>query len=379
VDGLQTFREAVRSFLQSALTPGLKAAARQCVGIYCDRPEAQAWLAILDARGWAVPHWPVEHGGTGWSAEQHFIFQQELALAGAPPITPNATKMVGPVVIAFGSPEQKATLLPRIRSGEDWWAQGFSEPEAGSDLASLRCTAVRDGEHYVLNGSKLWTSHAQFSNKMFALVRTAAAARPQQGISFLLFDLAVPGVTIHPVISLSGDHEVNQVFFEAARVPVSSRLGEEGQGWAIAKHLLTHERSSAFSPGIRFHLEQLKARSGEPAVRSALAAAEIDLAALEAFELRELSAASGANAPGVSSSLIKVIGSELRQRICELDLALMGPMACARREGAGLPPPLADGALALAGYLNHRAASIYAGTNEIQRNIVARTLGMERA
>jgi acyl-CoA dehydrogenase len=233
------FRDEVRAFLDVALTEDLREAGRTCSGIYCDRPVAQRWLSILNDRGWAVPSWPVEHGGANWTVAQHYIFQRELTLADAPPVSPNATRMVGPVIIAFGTQAQKAEHLPRIRSGEDWWAQGYSEPGAGSDLASLQCRAERDGDAYVINGSKIWTTHAHWSNKMFCLVRTRFEGKPQTGISFLLFDLERPGVTIRPIISISGDHELNAVFFDNVRVPTSSLLGAENDGWTVAKYLLS--------------------------------------------------------------------------------------------------------------------------------------------
>ena len=232
------FRAQVRQFLAAELTDDLRQAGRRASGVFADYPDGQRWFRILAARGWSVPHWPVEWGGCGWSARQHDIFASELAAAGAPTLAPQGTRMVAPVVLAFGTPEQQQRWLPRIRSGEDYWAQGYSEPGAGSDLASLQCRAKRQagpqGDEFVINGTKIWTTHAQWANKIFCLVRTDSSGKPQQGISFLLFDLGLPGISIRPIISLSGDHELNQVFFDDVRVPASALLGEENRGWTIA-------------------------------------------------------------------------------------------------------------------------------------------------
>ena len=256
---LELFTEEVRDFLAENLTKDLRTEGANCAGIYADRPVAMKWLQILNEKGWAVPYWPVEYGGTGWSLAQHHIFQRECALNSAPKITPNSTGMVGPVLMKYGTDKQKSELLPRIRSGEDWWAQGYSEPGSGSDLASLQCRAERDGDDYIINGSKIWTTHAHFSNKMFALVRTDSSGRKQEGITFLLLDLDNPGITIRPLISISGDHELNQVFFDNARVPASGIVGEENNGWAVAKYLLEHERTIVLSPTIIVTMKRIKA------------------------------------------------------------------------------------------------------------------------
>jgi alkylation response protein AidB-like acyl-CoA dehydrogenase len=381
------FQHEVRAFLDDKLTEELRAAGRACSGIFCDRPVAQRWLSILNDRGWAVPHWPVEHGGTGWSVTQHYIFERELTLADAPPIAPNATRMVGPVIIAFGTPDQKARYLPKIRSGEDWWAQGYSEPGAGSDLASLQCRAVRDGNDYVINGTKIWTTHAHWSNRIFCLVRTRTDGKPQTGISFLLFDLDTPGISIRPIISISGDHELNQLFFDDVRVPVSSLLGAENDGWTVAKYLLSHERSHQYAPGLRARLKRLKRFAGEqqlaadPMFRRKLAEAEMMLDALEATELRMVSAFSAGKPPGLAQAgQMKVQGTELRQRLTEIAVEALGPYALpwqpASRgnwpSNAPVGPEYAP--VAVGQYLNDRAASIYAGSNEVQRNIMAGAL-----
>ncbi|WP_439814105.1 acyl-CoA dehydrogenase family protein [Zavarzinia sp. CC-PAN008] len=380
----EAFAAEVRHFLDTHLTPDLRAAGRANAGIYCERPVAQKWLSILNDRGWAVPSWPVEHGGTGWSVAQHYLFARELVMADAPPVTPNATRMVGPVVMAFGTDEQKRQILPRIRSGEDWWAQGYSEPGSGSDLASLQCRAVRDGDHYVINGTKIWTSHAQFSNKIFCLVRTRFEGKAQAGISFLLFDMDLPGISIRPIITLAGDHEVNQVFFDDVRVPVSGLLGRENEGWTVAKYLLTHERSGQYAPRLRKELRLIRDLAARPGAVQAdadfqarLAALEVEVEALEALEFRFMASLSQGEEPGARSSMMKVRGTELVQAATELAVEVLGPdavpdYALARLTGGGnavLGTP--DVARPVPRFLNDRAATIYAGSNEIQRNILS--------
>lgn len=374
--GDAAFRDEVRQFIAEALTPELREAGTRCTGIYNDYPAANAWHRILATRGWSVPGWPVEHGGTDWTAIQHHIFECEMALAGAPRISPNAIRMVAPVLFAFGTDEQKARYLPAIRSGDDWWAQGYSEPGSGSDLASLSCRAVRDGDDYVINGSKIWTTHAHFSNRIFCLVRTAKLAKPQQGISFLLFDLDLPGITIRPILSISGEHELNEIFFEDVRVPASSLLGVENDGWTVAKYLLQHERTHSWSPLLRARLRRMRQRpmARDASFRRRLAAAEIQLISLEVMEHRLLAGDAGALAPSAVPSMLKILGTELRQQLTELAIELEGPAATVM---PGIDETLSDfwpGADAMAIYFNDRAASIYAGTNEVQRNIIAGAL-----
>jgi len=378
------FRDEVRAFLDANLTEDLRLAGRLCAGIYCDRPPAQAWLSILNRRGWAVPNWPVEHGGTTWTVVQRYLFASELVAADAPPVTPNATGMLGPVLIAFGTPEQKAAYLPRIPTGEDWWAQGYSEPGAGSDLANLQCRAVRAGDHYVVTGSKIWTSHAQWSNRMFCLVRTKAEGKPQAGISFLVFDMDLPGITIRPIITLAGDHEVNEVFFDNVRVPASGLVGRENEGWAIAKYLLGHERSGQYAPRLRRRwaaLRAMAARRGldQPgdSLRRRLAGLSAAIDALEAAEHRIISELSRGEPSATASSTLKLQGTELLQLIDEAMVELAGPYAAADQSGAlharnmqsVIGPE--DGLTATSLYLNNRAATIYAGSSEVQRNIIA--------
>lgn len=379
------FRDEVRAFLDTALTQDLRLAGRRASGIFTDYPDGIRWHQTLAAQGWSVPRWPTEHGGTGWTPMQHYLFACELAAADAPPLAPMGTGMVGPVIIAFGTPEQQARWLPGIRSGDDYWAQGYSEPQSGSDLASLQCRAVRDGDHYIINGTKIWTTHAQYANKMFCLVRTATGGKPQQGISFLCFDLDTPGITIRPIISISGDHELNQVFFDDLRVPASGLIGEENQGWAIAKYLLQHERGSAWAPQLRARMRRLDkatqdAFAHQPPhslerqlIKLKLAEAHCQIDAVEALEIRSLRADAMGTPPGIRPSVTKLLGTELRQHLTEIGILIAAhrgqvrtPMHLCAQQGLD-----EEASFAMSAYLNDRAASIYAGTNEIQRNLVA--------
>ncbi len=378
------FRDEVRAFLDAELTEDLRLAGRLCAGVYCDRPPAQKWLSILNRRGWAVPNWPVEYGGCDWSVVQRYIFASELVAADAPPVTPNATGMLGPVLIAFGTPEQKAAYLPRIPTGEDWWAQGYSEPGSGSDLASLQCRAVRDGDHYVITGSKIWTTHAHWSNRIFCLVRTNTEGKPQAGISFLVFDMDLPGITVRPIITLAGDHEVNEVFFDQVRVPVTALVGKENEGWGVAKFLLGHERGGQCAPRLRRRWSRLRTMAddrglncpGDP-IRTRLASLAAAIDALEATEHSIVSKLSRGENPGAASSMLKLQGTELLQLVDEAALDVAGAYAAPDQSGAlhaldlqsGVGPTDAMTATAL--YLNDRAATIYAGSSEVQRNIIS--------
>lgn len=364
------FREEVRTFLAERLTPDLARAGRRATSVFTHPSISLAWQAILHERGWVAPDWPQEHGGPGWDHVQRYIFAEEAANAGAPNLSPMGLKMVAPVIMHYGSDEQKAGLLPRILSGDDYWCQGYSEPGAGSDLASLKLRALRDGDDYVLNGSKIWTTHAQFANRMFCLVRTSSEGRPQTGITFLLLDMEAPGITVRPIVTLAGDHEFNQVFFDDVRVPASGRLGQENDGWTVAKHLLSFERGGRYAPALAAHLRSVRAaaeatgwleREGN-AERFAREAIAVD--ALRAIEI----AALGGRGPGdaVRPSMLKVLGTEASQRIDQLALDI-----AAEWEGSLDNAPDAI-AVAMPRYLNNRAGSIYAGSNEIQRDLIAR-------
>ena len=391
---LQQFTEEVRVFLSEKLTPDLKRAGMLEAGIYADRTVAEAWLKILNEQCWAVPAWPVEWGGTGWSAEQHAIWQQELTLASAPALPPNGPKMVAPAIMHYATEEQKQYYLPRIREGDDWWAQGYSEPGAGSDLSSLQCAAVRDGDEYVINGTKIWTTHAHFCNRMFCLVRTDSSGPQQHGITFLLFDMDLPGIEIQPIISISGDHEFNQVFFTNARVLVSGRLGAENDGWSVAKYLLTHERGGKTATAMMMKVKNLRsfldseAKAGVDLRKDAgymqqLVSLEVELAAYVAFEERVFDSVAAGESVGTLSSALKIRRTELRQRMDELLLDAVDyyglPYQPSIREFRNSETPIGSdtAATAMPRYLNNRAATIYAGSNEVQRNILSkRTLGL---
>ena len=364
---LAEFRAEVRDFLDANLTPQLREGAARATSVFVDPSVTLPWQAILHARGWAAPDWPAEHGGPGWDDMQRYIFAAECARAGAPSLAPMGLKMVAPVIMHYGTPEQKAHYLPRILSGEDYWCQGFSEPGAGSDLASLQLRAVPDGDDYVLNGSKIWTTHAHFANRMFCLVRTSSEGKPQAGISFLLLDMASPGITVKPIRTLGGDHEFNQVFFDDVRVPQANRLGAENEGWSVAKHLLTFERGGKYAPPLLEKLGKLRRSDGLDAVLSARLTREaVSLRALQALEMKAMRGAGGS--PALYASVLKVLGTEAMQRLDVLACEIEGPEGWARGDGQ----TRADLAVAVPRYLNDRAASIYAGSNEIQRDLISR-------
>jgi acyl-CoA dehydrogenase len=383
------FQAEVRTFLAQALTPELREAARLTTSVFTDPHHNRAWHQALYARGWVAPAWPVEYGGCGWNEMQRYIFASECTRAGAPGLSPMGLRMCGPMLMRFGTPEQKAFYLPRILSGEDYWCQGYSEPGSGSDLASLQLRATSDGDHYVLSGSKIWTTHAQFANRMFCLVRTGWEGRPQAGITFLLLDMDTPGLSVRPIITLAGDHEVNQVFFEDVRVPKANRVGEENAGWSVAKYLLEFERGGSSAAGLKASLARLRTLAssepadgggpliGDPIFRRRLAAAEIELDAIEMTEHRVMSALSSGQAPGPASSMLKTRGTEATQMLDELAIEAAGRYAAvdqrsAREPGGNVAAVGPAGHLtAMPRYLNNRAATIYGGSNEIQRNIMA--------
>ena len=378
------FQREVRGFLAQALTPELRQAGKRATSVFMDKRFSLAWQKILHARGWAAPSWPVEYGGPGWGVMQKAIFAAECARASAPSLAPMGLRMVGPVIMGHGTPEQKAYYLPRILSGEDYWCQGYSEPQAGSDLAALALSAVSDGDDYVLTGTKLWTTHAHWANRMFCLVRTKTEGKPQAGITFLLLDMTSPGITVQPIVTLAGEHEVNQVFFDQVRVPKSGRIGAENAGWTVAKYLLEFERGGSSGPGLKVALDALIAMArtegltADPAFRAKLARAGCALEAVEMTEHRVMAALAAGNNPGPASSMLKTQGTETLQMIDELALEAAAPYAAvdqieARAAGANLDWVGPEHSLTTtARYLNDRAASIYGGSNEIQRDIMAR-------
>ena len=366
---LTAFRDEVRTFLTRHLPDDLRRAALRATSVFIDPDVSLPWQRILHEKGWAAPDWPAEFGGPGWSEIERYIFAAECARAGAPNLAPMGLKMVAPVIMHYGSPEQRAHYLPRILSGEDYWCQGFSEPGAGSDLAALQLRATPDGSDYILNGSKIWTTHAHFANRMFALVRTSNEGKPQAGISFLLLDMATPGLTVEPIRTLAGDHEFNQVFFDDVRVPQANRLGDENEGWSVAKHLLTFERGGKYAPGLIGRLEGLRARRDvDPVLRAELDREAVTLQALQALELKAMRGVGGS--PALYASALKILGTETAQRIDTLACEIAGHAAWADADGQ----TPADLAVAVPRYLNDRAATIYAGSNEIQRDLIARTM-----
>ena len=377
------FQAEVRAFLDEKLPADLREAGRKTTSVFSDKRHSLPWQKILHERGWAAPSWPVEYGGTGWSDMQRSIFAAECARAGAPSLSPMGLRMVGPVIMGYGTPEQKAELLPRILAGEDYWCQGYSEPGSGSDLASLKLSAVSDGDDYILNGSKIWTTHAHWANRMFCLVRTRTEGKPQAGISFLLLHMDTPGISVRPIITLAGEHEVNQVFFEDVRVPKSGRLGAENDGWTVAKYLLEFERGGGSAPGLRVWVERLTALAAaeglltDGTVRAKLAEAAVRVEAIDMTEKRVLSALASGGNPGPASSMLKLQGTEAMQRLDEIGVELLGDYAAVSQPEAKEPGANVeaigpeDGPVVVARYLNNRAASIYGGSNEVQRTIIA--------
>ena len=378
----QSFREEVRAFLAASLTPELRRGAELTSGVFAEPDIAREWQAILEEQGWLVYHWPDHAGGPGWTPIQRWIFEKECAEAGAPALPGMGLKLVGPVLYTFGTQAQQDYYLPRLRSAEHFWAQGFSEPGAGSDLASLRTRAVREGDHYIVSGHKIWTTQAQHANRLFALVRTDAEVKPQKGISFLLIDMAQPGVTVKPILSTSGDHELNEVFLDEVRVPVSDRVGDEGQGWSIAKFLLENERGgSSFAPAILADLARLQTSAGlltgELADRALRLRLEAE--ALEMTELRTLIEIEHGAAPDPRSLTTKLLASEIRQGLEALAVdafGLAGLQLPGERPfyGGDMPAPVVSPAaqVAAARYLNARAWSIFGGTSEIQLTLIAK-------
>jgi pimeloyl-CoA dehydrogenase large subunit len=386
------FRHEVHTFIGAALPEPIRS--KLVEGRRLAKEDIVTWQRILNAKGWAVPHWPVEWGGTGWSPVQQYIFLQELQEAPAPEPLVFGTSMVGPVIASFGSEEQKRRFLPRIANLDDWWCQGFSEPGAGSDLASLKTTARRDGDDYIVNGQKTWTTLAQYADWIFCLVRTDPTAKKQEGISFLLIDMKTPGITVRPIQTIDGGYEVNELFLDDVRVPVANRVGEENKGWDYAKFLLGNERTGIARVGIsKARIRRLKEiaaleRVGDkPLIENErfamkIAAVEVQLKALEITQLRVVAAArSRAGKPDPASSILKIRGSEIQQTISELLMEAVGPFALPDQlphdqserwnepsigpEWAGPQAPH---------YFNSRKISIYGGSNEIQKNIIVKAI-----
>ena len=382
----RAFREEVRHFLSKELPGDLrrKMIERRHLG----KEDTVRWQRILNARGWATPNWPVEHGGQPWTPAQRYIFQEEMALAHAPEGSPFNVNMIGPVICRFGTEEQKRRFLPRIANIDDWWCQGFSEPGAGSDLASLKTRADRVGDEYVVNGQKIWTTQAQHADWMFALVRTDSSGKKQQGITFLLIDMKTPGITVRPIETIDGEHDANEVFFDDVRVPVENRIGEEGQGWDYAKHLLGNERSGIARIGLSKerlaqlrHLEEDLSERGRltaperQRLRRKLAEVEVELRALELTQLRVVAADAHGGGAGAAASILKIKGTELQQRMTELTVELAGPAGLALPSiGDNKAPEDGWAEAAAPFYFTMRKVSIFGGSNEIQKNIIAKTV-----
>ncbi len=388
-DEERAFREEVRAFLDEKLPEALADKMRR--GEELTKDDHEQWHAILNEQGWLAPNWPREYGGAEWDAVQRHIFEEEMAAYNAPRIVPFGLSMLGPVLQKFGSKEQKDYWLPRILSGEDWWCQGYSEPGAGSDLASLKTEAGRDGDHYIVNGQKTWTTLGQHANMIFCLVRTDKKAKQQEGISFLLIDMDTPGIEVRPIVLLDGGVEVNEVWFSDVKVPVENLVGEENKGWTYAKYLLTHERTNIAGVGFSQaglaavkRIAKAEMAGGKPLIENPhfaarVAQVEIDLMAMSTTNLRIVSKAASGQAPGVESSMLKVKGTIIRQEINDLARRAAGvyamPFASEAVEGANvaLPDPHAAGPVA-AQYFNNRKLSIFGGSNEIQRQIIAKTM-----
>ncbi len=382
----EAFRQEVRHFVRTRLPADIRRKVE--LGLRLEHADYVTWFGILESRGWLTPGWPVEHGGPGWTPIQRYLFDEETLLGGAPRIIASGIQMLGPVLLAYGTPEQRAKYLPDIRASRTWWAQGFSEPGSGSDLASLRTTAVLDGDHFVVNGHKIWTSYATWCSMMFALVRTDPdAAKPQEGISFLLLDMASPGVTVRPIRMLEGGTDLNEVFLDNVRVPKENLVGELHKGWGYGKYLLGHERTGIAGIGSckqqlsrAWRLAAQQGLDADPEWTARLAQFEIELIALETTALRLLSPGQRSPVPQVEASMLKVRGTELRQAIHEALFEIAGPHALPFDaetlflESLGdMPAPPELGTLA-ANLLDSRKLSTYGGSNEVQRNVIAQAL-----
>jgi len=387
----EAFREEVRDFLDTAMTDNVKEAARLTVGPISPFDGSMEWYRILHKKGWIAPAWPVEHGGPGWNAMQRYIWDVECQTVGVPRLYHMGLKMIGPVIQKFGTPEQQAKYLPRILSGDDVWCQGYSEPGSGSDLASLQCKAVSDGDDYIINGTKIWTTGAHVANMIFCLVRTSNEGKKQDGISFIVFPMDTPGVSVEPIITMAGDHEVNQTFFDDVRVPKANLMGRENEGWTVAKYLLEFERGGqAYSPMLFGQIKKVREianaeHSGtgqrlidDPTFAAKLADMESRSMALEIYEKQTMSALSAGANPGFAASAMKLRGSETLQ-----DISVLAAEAIAyygapyqpelRKPFNNAVPIMPDHAVGVMNRnLNNRAATIYAGSSEVQRSIMAK-------
>ncbi|NMV39161.1 acyl-CoA dehydrogenase family protein [Ralstonia insidiosa] len=384
------FRQEVRGWLQANLPKDIQDKVLNHRRL--NREDFVRWHKALAGKGWSVPHWPVEWGGTGWSPIQKHIWDEECAEIGAPGVLPFGVSMVAPVIMKYGNEAQKRYFLPRIVDCTDWWCQGYSEPGSGSDLASVKTRAVREGDHYIVNGQKTWTTLGQHADMIFCLVRTDPDAKKQEGISFLLIDMKTPGITVRPIIMLDEEHEVNEVFFDNVKVPVDNLIGEENRGWTYAKYLLGHERTGiarvgnskrelAFLKRVALqHQKNGKPLLQDPVFGAKVAALEIELLALEITVLRVVSSENAGKGPGPEASLLKIKGTQIQQMLTELMVEAVGPYAQpfdpSYLEGEHQQAVTGDNdAAPLAPYyFNYRKTSIYGGSNEIQRNIISQMI-----
>ncbi len=388
----RAFEAEVRAFLDEKLSPRLREGAVNTPSVFVEPDITREWQAILNEKGWLATLWPEVDGGAGFTPVEKYIFEKECAIAGAPSLPVLGLKLVGPVICKFGTPAQKAHFLPRILSGEDYWCQGYSEPGSGSDLASLKTRAVRHGDKYVVNGSKIWTTHAHHANWIFALVRTDTEVKKQDGISFLLIPMDQPGVTVTPIVTMAMDHEVNQTFFDNAETSADNLIGEEGQGWSIAKYLLENERGgSCAAPGLLAAIDRVAAHaegvpsgvngamSHDRAFRERLARLKLEAQAFEITELRILAELAKGRPAGPQTSLIKLVSANIRQRVSALEVDLFGydglQLPASRPlYGNEAPEPVGsrEAQLASPTYLNSRAWTIFGGSDEVQKTIIAK-------
>ena len=385
-----SFQEEVKDFLKQELTQDLVNAAKHASAVFTEKEVAMKWQKKLANKGWLVPSWPEEYGGTNWTQTQRYIFSSECAKAGAPNLIPMGLAMIGPLLLGKGTKEQKDYYIPRIISGEDYWCQGYSEPGAGSDLASLQCKAERVGDEYVINGTKIWTTHAHLANKIFCLVRTDNSGKNQEGITFLMLDMNQPGVKVEPILTMAKDHDFNQVVFTDAVAKVSDRIGEENQGWSVAKYLLEFERSGGIGGSkslsdldfIRRLIKKIssthKDSSFADTYNTKVAELEIKALSIQYTSLRILSSLTKGDSPGPESSMMKTLVTDLEQEISELALEVIGYYGIPFQDtslGSNKPAIGDEDYRSIAGkYQNLRATTIYGGSNEIQRNIMAKAV-----
>ena len=385
-----SFQNEVRAFLKKELSPELVRAAKQTSAVFTEKEVAMEWQSKLANKGWLVPSWPKEYGGTDWNETQKYIFSSECAKAGAPNLIPMGLAMIGPLLLGKGTKEQKDYYIPRILNGDDYWCQGYSEPGAGSDLASLQCKAVRDGDKYIINGTKIWTTHAHLANKIFCLVRTDSSGKKQEGITFLMLDMNQPGVKVEPIMTMAQDHDFNQVIFTDAIAEVKDRIGEENEGWAVAKYLLEFERSGGVGGSkslsdidfikklVNKILLQHQDDNFEDIYSKKINELEIKAKAIQYTSLRILSSMRGGESPGPESSMMKTLVTDLEQEISELTLEVIGYYGIPFQDTSYGSNEMAIGDedfRPIAGkYQNLRATSIYGGSNEIQRNIMAKAV-----